>query len=116
MLFAGVLLHSAAAPVYARDNSPQTAIQQIAVDKLPPEARTTLALIKKGGPFPYKKDGVVFGNFEKQLPVKERGYYHEYTVPTPKARDRGARRIVTGRNGEYYYSADHYKSFRRIRE
>ena len=90
--------------------------REVKLTELPKEARDTLALIKKGGPFPYQKDGVVFGNFERQLPVKQRGYYHEYTVPTPRSRDRGARRIVTGRGAEYYYSDDHYKSFRRIRE
>lgn len=83
---------------------------------LPPEAVHTLALIVRGGPFPYRKDGTVFQNRERLLPGKPRGYYREYTVPTPGARDRGARRIVTG--GEppevYYYTADHYRSFRRI--
>ena len=85
------------------------------VAALPKEARETLALIKRGGPFPYKQDGATFGNFEKRLPMRARGYYHEYTVPTPGARDRGARRIVAG-GGEYYYTDDHYRSFRRIRE
>jgi ribonuclease T1 len=90
--------------------------REISVRNLPQEARSTLALVKQGGPFPYKKDGSTFGNREKHLPVKARGYYREYTVPTPGARDRGARRIVAGRDGEYYYSDDHYNSFRRIRE
>lgn len=84
--------------------------------ELPKEARATLALIKKGGPFPYQRDGVLFGNFERRLPTKERGYYKEYTVPTPGARHRGARRIIAGAQGEYFYTADHYKTFRRIRE
>jgi ribonuclease T1 len=83
---------------------------------LPKEARTILTLIKKGGPFPYQRDGVVFGNFERRLPPRQSGYYKEYTVPTPGARDRGARRIVAGAGGEYFYTGDHYKSFRRIRE
>ena len=83
---------------------------------LPAEARQTLALIKAGGPFPYQKDGSVFGNREGLLPKRERGYYREYTVKTPGAKDRGARRIVAGRAGEYYYSDDHYRSFRRITE
>lgn len=91
---------------------------------LPEEARATLAQIKTGGPFPYAKDGSVFGNREKLLPPRSRGYYREYTVKTPGARDRGARRIVAGAgasddvrsSGEYYYSDDHYNSFRRIRE
>ncbi len=90
--------------------------REIRVGNLPSEARATLALIKQGGPFPYRKDGSTFGNREKHLPVKARGYYREYTVPTPGARDRGARRIVAGRDGEYYYTDDHYNSFRRIRE
>jgi ribonuclease T1 len=81
---------------------------------LPAEARQTLALIKAGGPFPYQKDGSVFGNREGMLPKRERGYYREYTVKTPGAKDRGARRIVAGRGGEYYYTDDHYRSFRRI--
>ena len=86
----------------------------IAVQKLPSEARQTLALIEKDGPFPYSRDGAVFGNREGLLPKRERGYYREYTVKTPGARDRGARRIVAGKGGEVYYSDDHYRSFRRI--
>jgi ribonuclease T1 len=90
----------------------------IHADALPPEARTTLELIRAGGPFPYSRDGVVFGNRERLLPAKPRGYYREYTVPTPHARTRGARRIVCGGAratlSECYYSADHYRSFRKI--
>lgn len=82
--------------------------------KLPAEARQTLRLIDRGGPFPYAKDGSVFGNFEGLLPAEKRGYYHEYTVPTPGSRDRGARRIVTGQGGETYYTDDHYDSFRAV--
>lgn len=89
---------------------------EIAVAALPPEARRTLQLIKQGGPFAYERDGVRFGNYEKLLPLRERGYYREYTVKTPGIGNRGARRIVVGRDGESYYTADHYKSFRRIRE
>jgi ribonuclease T1 len=88
----------------------------VALPDLPPEARQTLALIRKGGPFPYDRDGIVFGNREKLLPQRERGWYLEYTVPTPGARNRGARRIVAARSGEFYYTDDHYASFRRIRE
>ena len=88
----------------------------IALADLPAEARATLALIKAGGPFPHQQDGRTFGNREKLLPQRDRGYYREYTVRTPDARDRGARRIVAGRGGEYYYTADHYRSFERIRE
>ena len=90
---------------------------EIAVGRLPLEARQTLALIKQGGPFPHARDGIVFGNREGRLPARSRGYYHEYTVPTPGARDRGARRIIAGgRGGEYWYTADHYNSFMRIKE
>ena len=96
----------------------------VTIDALPPEGRSTLALIQRGGPFPYRKDGAVFGNRERLLPHRPRGYYTEYTVPTPGSRDRGARRIVAGKgargdpstSGEYYYTDDHYQSFRRIRQ
>ncbi|MDX2564889.1 ribonuclease domain-containing protein [Streptomyces sp. TX20-6-3] len=81
---------------------------------LPPEARRTLDLIARGGPYPYAKDGAVFSNFERILPREERGYYREYTVRTPGERDRGARRIVTGRDGEIYWTDDHYESFREV--
>lgn len=83
---------------------------------LPPEAIETLALIQRGGPFPYRKDGTTFQNRERLLPARPRGYYREYTVPTPGARDRGARRIVAGGNPPevFYYTADHYSSFRQI--
>ncbi|MFI6090055.1 ribonuclease domain-containing protein [Streptomyces sp. NPDC051218] len=83
-------------------------------DRLPAEARRTLRLIDDGGPFPYAKDGSVFGNFEGELPKQRRGHYREYTVPTPGERDRGARRIVTGSGGETYYTDDHYASFKAV--
>ncbi|MFT5533243.1 MAG: ribonuclease T1 [Burkholderiaceae bacterium] len=106
-----------ASSVMARQMPEQEAI---AASALPPEARTTLVLIKRGGPFPYTKDGSVFGNYEQQLPREKRGYYHEYTVPTPGARNRGARRIIVGgravQGADYFYTADHYTSFRRIKE
>ena len=89
---------------------------EISLGQLPHEARQTLALIKAGGPFPYTKDGAVFGNREGRLPKRSRGYYREYTVKTPGAKDRGARRIVSGVPGEYYYTDDHYQTFRRIIE
>jgi ribonuclease T1 len=89
---------------------------EIAVKQLPAEARQTLALIKAGGPFPYAKDGSVFGNREGLLPKRDRGYYREFTVKTPGAKDRGARRIVAGVPGEYYYTDDHYRTFKRIIE
>ena len=88
----------------------------VKLSSLPPEARDTLRLIQQGGPFPYARDGVVFGNYEKLLPPKPRGYYHEYTVKTPGVRNRGARRIVCGPITECYYTSDHYKTFQRIRE
>jgi guanyl-specific ribonuclease Sa len=83
---------------------------------LPDEALATLALIDAGGPFPYRRDGVTFENREGRLPAAPRGHYREYTVPTPGSRDRGARRIVAGGNppDAYWYTADHYRSFRRI--
>ncbi len=83
----------------------------VALDALPPEAAITIDLIQAGGPFPVAQDGAVFENREGLLPNRERGYYHEYTVPTPGSDDRGARRIVTGANGEMYWTADHYDSF-----
>ena len=88
---------------------------EVSVDSLPIEARVTLDRIERGGPFPYARDGIVFGNFEGRLPRQPRGYYREYTVPTPGIAHRGPRRIVTGDHGERYYTADHYRSFRRIR-
>lgn len=112
-------------PALSRDNAPAGGIESVRLGDLPREARATLALIRQGGPFPYpRKDGSTFGNFEKRLPERPRGYYREYTVPTPGSRDRGARRIVAGsgrtgnvaNSGEYYYSHDHYRSFRRIQE
>lgn len=96
------------------------AIGTVPVEELPREARQTLSLIKKGGPFPYSKDGSVFRNYEQILPTRQRGYYREFTVKTPGARNRGARRIVAGgdlaSSGEYYYTDDHYATFRRIKE
>jgi ribonuclease T1 len=90
------------------------------VTQLPRQGRETYELIRQGGPFPYDKDGTVFGNRERQLPAEKRGYYREYTVQTPGSRDRGARRIVCGGPPRAphacYYTADHYASFRRIVE
>jgi ribonuclease T1 len=99
---------TAATPGWARG------MATIQASRLPAEARQTLALIDKGGPFPYARDGSVFGNFEGRLPKHPRGYYHEYTVQTPGSRDRGARRIITGQGGEIYYTDDHYDSFRAV--
>ena len=89
---------------------------EVRLDQLPPEARQTLLLIKRGGPFPYPRDGITFGNRERLLPLQARNYYREYTVPTPGVKHRGARRIVAGGADEYWYTADHYRSFKRIRE
>jgi ribonuclease T1 len=112
--FFGLLVVSA--PAHAREASP---LESVSLAELPREAQATLYLIQQGGPFPYPhKDGSIFGNFERRLPMQARGYYREYTVPTPGRRDRGARRIIAGKvsRGEYYYTDDHYRSFRRIRE
>ena len=117
----------ASTPPVGRAN--QSAGPVIAASALPPEAWSTLALIRKNGPFPYQKDGIVFGNREHLLPLMPYGYYHEYTVPPPAAadetsalqqrrvRDRGIRRIVCGGQAAgvaCYYTADHYTSFQRI--
>lgn len=93
--------------------------EPVSLSSLPPEAQQTDRLILSGGPFPYPKDGVVFGNREKRLERKPRGYYHEYTVPTPGARNRGARRIICGGDkptepDACFYTEDHYNSFHRI--
>lgn len=88
----------------------------ISVAQLPPEARDTLQHIQRGGPFPYARDGVTFKNRERILPPQPTGYYREYTVRTPGVSHRGARRIVCGVVPECYYSADHYRSFKRIQE
>ena len=95
---------------------PTEAVAEIAAADLPKEARETITLIRKGGPYPYAKDGAVFGNREAHLPKQKRGYYKEYTVKTPGVRNRGARRIVAGASGELYYTEDHYNRFMRVRE
>lgn len=94
----------------------QGGLPVVVVAELPAEARDTLRAIKQGGPFAYERDGVVFKNYERILPKRPRGYYHEYTVKTPGIRHRGARRIISGEVNEYYYTADHYKIFKQIRE
>jgi ribonuclease T1 len=113
---AGASLQTAA---HAREQAPAPSAAAVSLAELPAQAQETHRLVLKGGPFPYPKDGISFGNRERQLPRKARGYYHEYTVKTPGSRDRGARRIVCG--GEpptqpevCYYTDDHYASFRRI--
>ena len=84
----------------------------VALSALPPEARHTYQLVQAGGPYPYPRDGVVFENREKVLPIETGGYYHEYTVVTPGSSDRGARRLIAGSAGERYYTDDHYATFR----
>ncbi len=93
-------------------------VGDVALSALPVQGQETHYLIRQGGPFPYNKDGVIFGNRERILPMQKRGYYREYTVKTPGSRDRGARRIVCGGPATTpdacFYSADHYASFRKI--
>jgi ribonuclease T1 len=110
---AGAFLAAGAAP--AREQPPEG----VALAALPVQARSTYGLIFAGGPFPHRKDGAVFGNRERALPGKPRGFYHEYTVDTPGARDRGARRIVCGgavptHPQACFYTGDHYATFQRI--
>jgi ribonuclease T1 len=110
-------LASAPAAKESLDGSASAA--SVALSSLPAEAQQTQQLILKGGPFPYRKDGSTFGNRERQLPAKPRGFYKEYTVKTPGSSDRGARRIVCGgpqpsQPEACFYTADHYASFRRI--
>lgn len=93
-----------------------SALPTINASQLPREAQQTLALIAKGGPYPYDRDGVNFGNFEGLLPRKSSGFYKEYTVPTPGESYRGARRIIVGKDTAKYYTADHYDSFKFIVE
>jgi len=111
VLFTVASLVHGPAPASAREEARQAVVH---VTELTPEARSTLELIERGGPFPYRKDGSEFANRERRLPPRARGYYREYTVPAPGEPDRGARRIIAGSGGERYYSADHYRSFRRI--
>ncbi|WP_201467315.1 ribonuclease domain-containing protein [Janibacter melonis] len=94
--------------------TPDSGLATVPASSLPPEGRRTLALVAAGGPFPYDRDGVTFGNRERILPIRDRGYYAEYTVPTPGESDRGARRLVVGDDGDTYYTADHYASFRQV--
>nr|WP_295778063.1 ribonuclease [Rhodoferax sp.] len=118
LVFTSVLLVLTGAwgAVQARESNSIDA--SIALNQLPAQGIETYQLIHQGGPFPFGKDGVVFGNRERALPAAKRGYYHEYTVKTPRSRDRGARRIVCGGQttapDACYYTADHYASFRKI--
>jgi ribonuclease T1 len=116
VLFVAIVAGSA----QARDDRVPPPPGEVSLEALPPEALETLRNIRRGGPFRYTRDGTVFFNREGHLPRRPRGYYSEYTVRTPGAPDRGARRIVAGGNprtsGEYWYTDDHYRSFSRIRE
>jgi ribonuclease T1 len=95
---------------------PNRSIPVVSIEQLPIEAQRTIKLINQGGPFPYpRKDGTVFGNFERRLPSAPRGSYREYTVPTPGISSRGAKRIIAGRSVKYY-TPDHYQSFQRVQE
>ncbi|WP_034344029.1 ribonuclease domain-containing protein [Deinococcus misasensis] len=104
----GVLLVLTSSVGCARD------VPAVKLSQLPREVQNTYQLILKGGPFPYRKDGSVFQNREKRLPIQPANYYREYTVPTPGETDRGARRIVCGPKLDCFYTSDHYRSFRRI--
>ena len=117
LAFAIVLSLSAGLDSAAK--APPPAVAAVARAELPPEALATDRLIRSGGPFAHAKDGIAFGNRERLLPPRPRGHYREYTVATPGARDRGARRIVCGglpptAPESCYYTDDHYASFRRI--
>lgn len=123
LLLASFLAVGSSSEVLARSPASQEAGQApkpatLAISQLPDEGQRTYRLILQGGPFPYEKDGSIFGNRERLLPLQQRGFYREYTVATPQARERGARRIVCGgpqRAPEVcYYTADHYASFQRL--
>lgn len=118
LVIVGACVAAPIVPVHAREHVAERT--EVRVAALPPEARQVLVLIQAGGPFRFERDGVAFGNREHSLPSMRRGYYREYTVATPGARTRAARRIVCGgarRTPEVcYYSDDHYATFRRIRE
>ena len=113
-------LLAASLPTHAREHREAEAQREVRVDELPAEARDTLARIHAGGPFRFERDGITFGNRERQLPQHARGYYHEYTVVTPGLRTRGARRVICGgaraAPDACWYTDDHYRTFRRIRE
>ncbi|MBA4175811.1 MAG: ribonuclease N1 [Leptothrix sp. (in: Bacteria)] len=115
----GLATGGAATTASARTPDSPAAVATVALGSLPAEAQAVHGLILRGGPFPYQKDGTVFGNRERLLPQHPRGHYREYTVKTPGASNRGARRIVCGgkpptRPQACFYTDDHYASFRRI--
>lgn len=105
--------------VWAKESAPRSSQEPVPLQALNSQAQSTYQLIRQGGPFPYEKDATVFGNRERLLPSQKRGYYREYTVPTPGLKHRGVQRIVCGGQvlttpDACYYTADHYDSFRRI--
>ena len=114
LLMSGLLLCLPLAAQARGHHHSHAAPQQIAVAELPPEGQETMRLIRRGGPYPYARDGVVFGNYEHRLPARPRGYYHEYTVRMPGVEGRGPRRIICGEVPDCYYTADHYRTFSRI--
>lgn len=116
----GILVFSSLAPsgAYAKQAVSNDGLATVKVAELPQQGQQTYERIHQGGPFPYEKDGTVFGNRERLLPAAKRGFYREYTVKTPGSRDRGAKRIICGGTptapDACFYTADHYSSFRRI--
>ena len=120
LVLSGLLVGASVVPlsVHAKQTVVNDALATIKVAELPQQGQQTYERIHQGGPFPYEKDGTVFGNRERLLPAAKRGFYREYTVKTPGSRDRGAKRIVCGGQPKApdacFYTADHYSSFRRI--
>ena len=120
LVLAVLLLYAVAVfgPVHAKGSEGANSAATISIAEMPAQGVQVYNLIAQGGPFDYEKDGVVFGNRERLLPVRSRGFYREYTVKTPGSTNRGARRIVCGgeprKPDACYYTADHYASFRRI--
>jgi ribonuclease T1 len=114
LLAIGYLARTVRSDEHHSTSTHSQAVGTVALSALPIEARDTIALIRAGGPFPYSRDGVVFRNAEGLLPKERSGYYREYTVPTPGESDRGPQRIITGADGEFYYTANHYESFKRV--
>ncbi|GAB2570258.1 ribonuclease domain-containing protein [Microlunatus antarcticus] len=106
---------SAPATAGTGSRDPESGLRVVTLGSLPREAQATVALVDRGGPFPYSQDGVTFGNREGVLPAHPRGWYREYTVRTPGERDRGPRRIVTGDDDrQIFYTGDHYATFVRV--
>ncbi len=116
LLLAALALLAGPPPASARGPRRTAPISEVALSQLPPEVRDTLGNARGPGPLPHRRDGVVFQNRERRLPPKPQGHYREYTVPAPGSRDRGPRRLILGRDGEAFYTADHYRTFVRVRE